>query len=236
MSTRLDQPIHHAAKAQVVFHYYVPIAMLFVSLLIAANVLAQKLIAVGGYEVTAASIIYPMTYVLADVLTEVYGYANFRRVIWGALLGNIAFALLSEAAILLPPASFWHEQEQFAAIMGHTPQIVFASMVSYLVGEFMNAYVLAKLKIKTQGRHLWLRTIGSTVVGQASDTVIFTAIAFYGILNAQQMTSLMITMYLLKVAYEVMITPLVYALTGFLKRRENVDVFDQDTNFNPFSG
>ncbi len=236
MPNQVNNQIHHANKAQVTFHYYVPMAMFFVSLLIAANILAQKLISVGAYEVTAASIIYPMTYVLADVLTEVYGYRNFRPVIWGALFCNIAFALLAEVAILLPPASIWHEQEQFAMIMGHTPQIVFASMVSYLVGEFMNAYVLAKLKVKTQGKHLWMRTIGSTVVGQASDTIIFTAIAFYGILDAHQMVSLMGTMYILKIAYEVMVTPLVYVLTGFLKRRENVDIFDRDTNFSPFGG
>ena len=236
MSKQVNQQKHHAGTAQVTFHYYVPLAMLFASLLIAANVLAQKLIAVGAYDVTAASIIYPMTYVLADVLTEVYGYNNFRRVIWGALICNIAFALLSEAAVLLPPSSIWHEQEAFAAIMGHTPQIVFASMISYLVGEFMNAYVLAKLKIKTQGKYLWVRTIGSTIVGQALDTVIFTAIAFYGFLNAEQMVRLMGTMYVLKVAYEVLVTPLVYALTSFLKRREHVDIFDKDTNFNPFGG
>ena len=133
------------------FKYYLPLAMCFVSLLIAANVLAQKLIAVGPYQVTAASVIYPMTYVLADVFTEVYGYAYARQVIWSALFCNILFALLAEVAIVLPPASIWGEQAQFAAIMGHTPQIVAASMASFLVGEFMNAYVLARTKVLTKG-------------------------------------------------------------------------------------
>lgn len=227
-----DKPSYQAAMQ---FKYFLPLATVFASLLIAANVLAQKLIPVWGYQVTAASIVYPMTYVLSDVLTEVYGYSCARVVIWSALLCNILFALLSEIAIMLPSAPIWHEQEQFAMIMGHTPQIVAASMVSYLVGEFMNAYVLARLKVLTDGKHLWIRTIGSTVVGQASDTIIFTSLAFYGILNFNQMLSLMVTMYALKVLYEVLLTPFVYWLTAFLKRHEKLDVFDEETNFNPFA-
>ncbi len=236
MSESLIEGEDKMNRAEMPFRYYLPLAMCFVSLLIAANILAQKLIVVGPYNVTAASIIYPMTYVLADVFTEVYGYAYSRQVIWGALFCNILFAVLAEVAILLPSAPIWNEQSQFAAIMGHTPQIVAASMVSYLVGEFMNAYVLARMKVLTKGKHLWMRTIGSTIVGQALDTVIFTGIAFYGILNGEQMVSLMITMYILKVLYEVIVTPFVYALTGFLKKRESIDVFDQEINFNPFAG
>jgi queuosine precursor transporter len=236
MSESLNRCEHDANRVGGQFRYFLPLATVFVSLLIAANVLAQKLIAVGPYQVTAASIIYPMTYVLADVFTEVYGYAYARQVIWSALLCNILFAVLAEAAILLPSASIWGEQEQFAAVMGHTPQIVAASMASYLVGEFINAYLLARMKVWTKGKHLWMRTLGSTVVGQAVDTVIFTGIAFYGILTGSQMISLMITMYVLKVLYEVIVTPMVYLVTGFLKKREMVDVFDQTTNFNPFGG
>src|SRR5919202_5998686 len=208
-------------------------AALFVTCLLAANTMATKLIVVSGVVLTAGIVIFPISYVVGDVLTEVWGYGAARRVIW---LGFACNALMVAAIWLggeLPPAPFWKGDAAYAEILGHTPRIVAASFVAYLVGEFANAFVLAKLKIATRGRWLWTRTIGSTVVGQALDSGVFVTLAFAGVVPAGVLAHLVAAQWLVKVLYEAAATPLTYAAVGWLKSREGVDAYDDDTDFNP---
>ena len=211
------------------------IAALFVTCLIISNITAVKLISVHGFVMTAANVLFPISYIIGDVLTEVYGYAKARRVIWLGFGCN----LLAVAAIyigqIIPAAPFWQQQSAYAAILGFTPVLLLASFCAYLVGEFVNSFVLARLKIATRGRWLWTRTIGSTLVGEGLDSLIFITIAF-GIgqrLPAGLVISLILTQWVIKVLYEVVATPFTYAIVGFLKRREGLDPFDTNTNFSP---
>lgn len=208
-------------------------AALFVTCLLTANTMATKLVAVGGLVVPAAIVIFPVSYVVGDVLTEVWGYAAARRVIW---LGFACNALMVGALWVggeLPPAPFWKGQEAYETIFGHTPRVLAASFLAYLIGEFANAFVLAKLKIATRGRWLWLRTIGSTVVGQGLDSAAFVTLAFAGAVPAGALASIIAAQWLLKVVYEAAATPLTYAAVGWLKAREGVDAYDHHTDFNP---
>jgi len=212
---------------------FVTCAAVFVTCLLAANTIAAKLIVVGGVTLTAGIVIFPISYVLGDVLTEVWGYAAARRVIW---LGFACNALMVAAVWLggeLPAAPFWNGDAAYAAILGQTPRIVAASFVAYLVGEFANAFVLAKLKLATHGRWLWVRTIGSTVVGQALDSGVFVTLAFVGTVPAGVLTQIVAGQWLAKVLYEAAATPLTYVAVGWLKAREGVDAYDYDTDFNP---
>ena len=188
---------------------------------------------VGGLTLTAGIVIFPISYVLGDVLTEVWGYAATRRVIWLGFACNALMVLAIWLGGELPAAPFWQGQPAYQEILGHTPRILAASFVAYLVGEFANAFVLAKLKIATQGRWLWTRTIGSTVVGQALDSVVFVTLAFVGIVPAGAIAGIVAGQWLVKVAYETLATPLTYAAVAWLKSREQVDTFDYETDFNP---
>ena len=212
---------------------FITCAALFVTCLLTANTIATKLIAVGGIVLTAGIVIFPLSYVLGDVLTEVWGYAAARRVIW---LGFACNALMVAAIWLggeIPAAAFWKGQTAYDEILGQAPRILVASFAGYLVGEFANAFVLAKLKILTRGRWLWTRTIGSTVVGQALDTVVFVTLAFAGAVPAAALTGLIIAQWAVKVAYEAAATPLTYAAVAYLKASERVDTYDYGTDFNP---
>ena len=206
---------------------------LFVTCLLTANVIAAKLVVVGGLTLTAGIVIFPISYVLGDVLTEVWGYAATRRVIWLGFACNALMVLAIWLGGELPAAPFWRGELAYQEILGHTPRILMASFVAYLIGEFANAFVLAKLKIATQGRWLWMRTIGSTVVGQALDSVVFVTLAFAGIVPAGALAGIVAGQWLVKVAYEAAATPLTYAAVAWLKSREQVDTFDYDTDFNP---
>ena len=208
-------------------------AALFVTCLLTANTMATKLIAVGGVVLTAGIVIFPISYVIGDVLTEVWGYGAARRVIW---LGFACNALMVAALWLggkLPAAPFWKGQEAYDAIFGQTPRVLAASFVAYLVGEFANAFVLAKLKLATQGRWLWLRTIGSTVVGQALDSIVFVTLAFAGAVPPGVLVPIAAAQWIVKVVYEAAATPLTYAAVAWLKTREGVDAYDRHTDFNP---
>jgi uncharacterized integral membrane protein (TIGR00697 family) len=212
---------------------FVTCAVLFVACLLTANVTAAKLIAPGGLVLPAAVIVFPLSYILADVLTEVWGYAAARRVIW---LGFVANALMVVAIWVggeLPPAPVWSAQAAYQEILGQTPRILLASFTAYLAGEFANAFVLAKLKVATGGRWLWLRTIGSTLVGQGLDSAVFITLAFAGTVAAPTLLAMVVSQWLVKVGYEAAATPLTYAAVGWLKRREGVDTFDYETDFNP---
>jgi uncharacterized integral membrane protein (TIGR00697 family) len=212
---------------------FVACTALFVTCLLTANTIAAKLVTLGGVTLTAGIVIFPISYVLGDVLTEVWGYAAARRVIW---LGFACNALMVAAVWLggeLPAAPFWKGQAAYQEILGHAPRILLASFVAYLVGEFANAFVLAKLKIATEGRWLWVRTIGSTVVGQGFDSVVFVTLAFAGAVPANALAGLVGAQWAVKVAYEAAATPLTYATVAWLKSREQIDTFDYETDFNP---
>ncbi len=224
------------------YRYYTTITAIFVTCLLVSNIIAVKLAAFGPFFLPAAVIIFPISYIFGDVLTEVYGYARARQTIWIGFACN----LLAVAAIwiggLLPPAPFWTAnvydapdaaQQAYQAILGFTPRLLAASFIAYLVGEFLNSFVLAKFKIATAGRHLWLRTISSTLIGQLADSGIFILAAFAGIFPAADLAQLVVTQWLFKSAYEAIATPLTYVVVNFLKRAENEDHYDRETNFNP---
>jgi uncharacterized integral membrane protein (TIGR00697 family) len=212
---------------------FITCAALFVTCLLTANTISAKLIMVGGVVVTAGIVIFPLSYVLGDVLTEVWGYGVARRVIWLGFACNAVMVAAIWAGGALPSAPFGATQAAYDDVLGMAPRIMAASFVAYLAGEFANAFVLAKLKIATDGRWLWLRTIGSTVVGQGLDTVIFVTLAFAGTMPLSALDRLMLGQWLFKVLYEAAGTPLVYAVVGWLKAREGVDAYDRQTNFNP---
>jgi queuosine precursor transporter len=172
--------------------------------------------------------------VLGDVLTEVYGYARARRVIWVGFGALLFMAFMSWAVVAMPPAPGWEGQAAYESVFGQVPRIVLASITAFWAGEFVNSYVLARMKIWTQGKMLWTRTIGSTVVGQGVDSLIFYPIAFLGVWSTEQVVTVMVTNWGLKVLWEALLTPVTYAVVGALKRREGIDLFDEGTNFTPF--
>jgi len=207
---------------------------LFVTALLTANVIAVKLVDVAGLVVPAGVVIFPLSYIFGDVLTEVYGYRQARRVIWLGFLCNLLMVVAIWLGGLLPAAGFWDGQAAYERILGFTPHLLVASFAAYLVGEFANSYVLARLKVATGGRWLWTRTIGSTVVGQGLDSLVFIAVAFVGIMpGPEALLTAIVTQWLFKSAYEILATPLTYAVVTFLKRTEGLDAYDRDTRFNP---
>lgn len=212
---------------------FVVIVTLFVTWLIAANTMAVKVVTVFGLILPAAIVIFPLSYIAGDVLTEVYGYRAARRVIWLGFFCNLVVVAAFWVGKILEPAPFWNGQAAYEQILGNTPRILGASFLAYLVGEFSNSYVLAKMKIATKGRWLWTRTIGSTLVGEGLDSLVFITVAFAGVIPATSLMSAVITQWLVKCAYEVLATPLTYGVVGFLKRREGLDAYDHDTRFNP---
>jgi uncharacterized integral membrane protein (TIGR00697 family) len=213
--------------------WFVVIVAVFVTCLITANITAVKLFNLFGLILPAAIFIFPISYITGDVLTEVYGYSRTRRVIWLGFFCNFIVVLFVWIGQILPPAVFWDGQAAYVRILGYTPRLLVASFLAYLVGEFANAFVLAKLKIATRGRWLWLRTIGSTVVGQGLDSAIFITLAFAGTIPGKGLISAIITQWLAKSIYEALVTPLTYAVVNFLKRKEGIDVYDRQTKFNP---
>jgi len=214
---------------------YVVVVAFFVTDLIISNVIAVKTIQFGGVVLQAADLIFPITYILGDVLTEVYGYKRARKAIWIGFSCSLFAVLAITLGQYLPAQGDWHDQAAYDAILGSQWRIVAASFTAYLFGEFMNSYVLAKMKIWTQGKHLWTRTIGSTVVGQAFDTSIFLTLAFWGVMPTEVLLSLIGFQWLFKIAYETAATPLTYLVVNYLKRQEGIDVYDRDTKFNPFA-
>ncbi|MBO23134.1 MAG: transporter [Rhodospirillaceae bacterium] len=214
---------------------FLVIAVLFVTCLMVSNITAVKLIDVNGYVLTGAIVIFPISYIIGDVLTEVYGFAKARLVLWVGFGANL-FAVLTFALVaVLPAASFWDGQAAYEMILGATPRILAASFLAYLLGEFANSYVLARLKVITEGRMLWLRTIGSTVVGQGLDSTVFVFVAFWGVLPLEILAGTIAVQALAKIGYEVLATPFTYAVIGWLKRCEGIDHYDRETRFNPFT-
>lgn len=225
------------------FKYYDLVMAAFVTVLICSNLIGPAKIAtvelplVGAVVFGAGVLFFPISYIFGDILTEVYGYARARKVIWAGFAALAFASLMSAVVVALPPASFWKHQQAYEIAFGNTWRVVGASMIAYFAGEFVNSYVLAKMKIWTEGRWLWMRTIGSTVVGEAVDSTLFYPLAFYnsGIIPNEALPTVMLAQFLLKTLVEVVFTPLTYKIVGFLKRAEGVDYYDRDTDFTPFS-
>lgn len=213
--------------------WFVLVTAIFITCLITANITAVKLTSVFGLILPAAIIIFPISYISGDVLTEVYGYRQARRVIWLGFFCNLIAVIAIWVGQVLPAASFWDGQAAYERILGYTPRLLVASFLAYLVGEFANSFVLAKMKIATQGRWLWTRTIGSTLVGQGLDSLVFITLAFVGTIPLTGLASAIVTQWLAKSLYEAAVTPLTYGVVNFLKRQEGLDVYDYDTRFNP---
>lgn len=224
------------------FRYYDFIMVAFVVILLLSNLIGAskrselELPVIGMWSFGAGLLFFPLSYIIGDVLTEVYGYARARRVIWTGFAALLFMAFMSWVVLSLPPAASWHQQDAYEAVFGNTWRIVFASITAFWVGEFANSVVMARMKVFTQGRHLWTRTIGSTIVGQAFDSLLFYPLAFYGSpgWTPQQIVQVVISQFVLKTLWEVFLTPVTYGVVGFLKRREGVDVFDEGTDFSPF--
>jgi hypothetical protein len=225
------------------FRYFDFVMAAFVTILLLSNVLGAGKVAtitlpgIGPWPFGAGILFFPVSYVLGDVLTEVYGYARARRCIWAGFAALLFMAFMSWVVVALPPAPDWKGQAAYEAVFGQVPRIVFASIVAFWAGEFVNSFVLAKMKVLTKGRHLWTRTIGSTVAGQAVDSAIFYPLAFFGAAGWTNalVIKVLFTQWVLKVTWEALLTPATYAVVGWLKRREGVDVYDVGTDFTPFS-
>lgn len=214
---------------------FVILACLFTASLLISNTIAGKIALYPfGLVESVATILFPISYIFGDVLTEVYGYRKSRIVIWSAFAALACMSLFYWLALIMPSADFWHDQASFAAVLGSTPRIALASMCAFLVGEFSNAYVLSRMKVLSGGTHLWMRTIGSTVVGEGVDTVVFNVAAFAFVFSWGELASICMSSYVLKVMYEVLATPITYRVVAYLKRVEGVDVFDTGISYNPF--
>ena len=227
--------------------WYPAVVALLATSLVVSNIIAVRLIAIrlsDAIELTlpAAIVLFPIAYIVGDVLTEVYGYPAARRGIWIAFGCNLLAVVAIWLAGILPPASFWtagvyenpeQADQAYQVILGFTSRLLVASFLAYLVGEFLNSFVLAKMKVRTEGRYLWMRTIASTIVGQGADSLIFITVAFYGILPDSALMTAVVTQWLVKSAYEALATPLTYWVVNSLKRSEGIDVYDRDTNFRP---
>jgi len=216
------------------YRYFDLIMALFVAVLLISNIASTKILQLGPFTFDGGTLLFPISYIFGDILTEVYGYRRSRRVIWAGFGSAALMAGVLAVVGALPPAEGWAHQEAYEAILGTTPRIVLGSLIAYFAGEFSNSYTLAKMKVWTEGRWLWTRTIGSTLIGEGVDTLLFVTIAFAGTFPWPLFWSIVLSNYVFKVGLEVVMTPATYRVTHFLKRTEQEDVYDTDTDFNPF--
>lgn len=217
------------------FKYLTLITAFFVTILLVSNIASSKILILGPFTFDGGTILFPLSYIFGDILTEVYGYARSRKVIWMGFAMVLFASLILMIVGALPASPDWDGQGAYEKILGLTPRIVLASLIAYFAGEFSNSYILAKLKVRTAGKFLWLRTISSTLIGQAIDTKIFIFLAFYGVFETDLIWTIFWSNYIFKVAVEILFTPFTYAVVRFLKRAENEDYYDKKTNFNPFA-
>lgn len=215
--------------------YFDVVSCMFVAVYLISQVASTKLFAVGPFAFPGAIVIFPLAYIFGDILTEVYGFARTRKIIWVGFISAVLMSVVFMVVQYLPPAPSWQFQESYEHILGFVPRVVIGSIAAFWAGEFVNSYVLAKMKVLTNGRMLWTRTIGSTVVGQAIDSIVFAIIAFAGTVPTGVLITIVGSLYLFKVLYEIIATPLTYFVVNSLKRAEGIDVFDRDTNFSPFT-
>jgi len=217
------------------FRYLDLLTIGFVVVLLVSNLVGQKICRIGPLRLSGAQLLFPIAYICGDVVTDVYGYAASRRAIWVGFFAMGLLAGMRELAVALPPAPDWPNQQAFATVFGLVPRFAVASLIAYWAGEFTNSFTLAKMKLLTEGRWLWTRTIGSTVTGQAVDTALVIVIAFAGITSWRTIGVMIVSSYLIKVVYETLATPVTYLVVGWLKRAEGVDALDRATDFNPFA-
>lgn len=215
--------------------YFLYIAIMFVAVIMVSNTVGAKIIQIGSLTLSGAIFIFPISYIFGDVLTEVYGYRASRRIIWSGFAVSIFLSLSYWLVQMLPPAPFWPNQSAYVAILGGVPRIVAGSILAYFTGEFCNSYILSRMKVRMNGKHLWARTVGSTIVGEGIDTVIFSTIAFAGLIPSHSLLILIGSGYLVKVLYEIAATPLTYLVVNKLKKAEGIDAYDRGINYNPFT-
>ena len=216
------------------FRYYDVLISVFVAVLLISNLVGQKISAVGWFRISGAQLLFPIAYIFGDIFTEVYGYGASRRAIWLGFFASMLMAVMALITVALPPAPGWPNQEAFRTVFYTVPRLIVASLIAYWAGEFANSYTMARMKIFTSGKYLWTRTVGSTVVGQGVDTILIMILGFAGTVGWSDIGKLIISGYLAKVIYEVLMTPATYAVVAWLKRKEQVDTFDYDTDFSPF--
>ncbi len=216
------------------YRYFDLVMAAFVAVLLISNVASTKILILGPFTFDGGTILFPLSYIFGDVLTEVYGYSRSRRVIWAGFAAAALMAAVFALVGALPPDDTWGLQEAYQAILGQTPRIVAGSLVAYFAGSFSNAWVMARMKVLTEGRWLWARTVASTIVGQALDTVVFVLLAFYGVLDNALLGPIILSNYVFKVGMEALMTPATYAVVAALKRAEGEDYYDRHTDFNPF--
>ncbi len=215
--------------------YYDFLLAAFVAVLLISNIASSKILVLGPFTFDGGTILFPVSYIFGDVLTEVYGYRRARRVIWAGFFATALMALVLTVVGRLPAAEGWAHQESYDAILGLTPRIVAGSLVAFWMGEFSNSYIISRMKVWTEGKYLFLRTIGSTLVGEGVDTLLFVVIAFAGVLPPSLLLSIIVSNYVFKVLFEAAATPFTYLLVNGLKRREGIDHYDRGISYNPFS-
>lgn len=217
------------------YRYFDILVAFFVAVLLISNVASTKILSLWKFTFDGGTILFPLSYIFGDILTEVYGFKRSRRIIWlgfiSALIMSVTFLIVQ----ILPPAAEWPHQQAYENILGFVPRIVLGSLLAYFAGEFSNSVVLSRLKIYTRGKYLWARTIGSTLVGQGLDTVIFCFVAFYGTIPDNVLWAVIISNYIFKCSVEIFFTPLTYAIVRTLKRKENIDIYDHGISYNPFN-
>ncbi|MBN1790052.1 MAG: queuosine precursor transporter [Bacteroidales bacterium] len=216
------------------YRYFDVLVALFVAVLLISNIASTKILTIWKFTFDGGTLLFPLSYIFGDILTEVYGFRRSRRVIWLGFLSALIMSLVLFVVQILPPAGDWTNQKAYEAVLGFVPRIVAASLLAYFAGEFTNSMILSRLKILTKGRYLWTRTIGSTLIGEGFDTVIFCMVAFYGVLPASVFMAVLISNYIFKCAVEIIFTPLTYLIVRTLKRKEKTDVYDYGINYNPF--
>lgn len=216
------------------FKYFDILVALFVAVLLISNIASTKILTLWKFTFDGGTILFPLSYIFGDILTEVYGFKRSRRVIWLGFMSALLMSLIFFIVQILPPAADWSNQQAYERILGFVPRIVLASLLAYFAGEFSNSAILSRLKIFTHGKFLWTRTISSTIVGQGLDTIIFCIVAFYGTMPGSLLWAVIISNYIFKCSVEICFTPVTYAVVKLLKRRENIDTYDYGIRYNPF--
>jgi uncharacterized integral membrane protein (TIGR00697 family) len=216
------------------YRYFDVLVALFVAVLLISNIASTKILTIWMFTFDVGTLLFPLSYIFGDILTEVYGFRRSRRVIWLGFFSALIMSLVLFVVQILPPAGDWTNQKAYEAVLGFVPRIVAASLLAYFAGEFTNSMILSRLKILTKGRYLWTRTIGSTLIGEGFDTIIFCMVAFFGVLPASVFKVVLISNYIFKCAVEIIFTPITYLIVRTLKRKENTDVYDYGVNYNPF--
>lgn len=217
------------------YQYFDILVAFFVGVLLISNIASTKILSLWKFTFDGGTILFPLSYIFGDILTEVYGFRQSRRVIWLGFATALLMSLIFYVVQLLPAAADWPNQKAFEVILGFVPRIVMASLLAYFAGEFSNSAILSRMKIFTSGKYLWTRTIGSTLVGEGIDTAIFCMVAFYGILPNPALWKVIISNYVFKCSVEILFTPITYLVVGFLKKKENEDMYDYNMNYNPFT-